>query len=470
MQDLDSHAVKRPAMPRASARGMVALVLGLGLASGCDAPQSGVSTRLADSEAGVTRRVQAVRDWQAAPDQPGDALALTRTLWSDRQPRALRIAALQALAQQAPAALWRTAERGLTGVGDPAVVAAIAGRAADDQAQSMVGPLVRRWARPAGDPVFGPSPAVAADQRPEAQAVQRLTGQPAGAALQSVLHDDPSSANAAAAWTLLARGAWGFDAKRWAAQSQVDPPASPAGRVLARWAGVLDQWPINSEQVRGLLAWTQAPLPASPPAGLALRHLPLQAGAEISAKHSVPALVARLAQSTHVPRRIDRTHDASPGFVPEQLSAADAWALHTTLDTLAAPDTAARLFAQADADRVDPLTEHGGGLLRDAPAGGEFQAVDFSPERRLGDHAYVTPRALLEALYLRGLAHYHFHAQRHRHADYAGPGPGDLDFAAHSGLLCLTLTFVDRDHLNIDATLPHGVVIDLGCIRRPAGG
>lgn len=396
-----------------------------------------------------------------------------RILWSDREPRALRIAVLNALADRAPQTLWRSAGRRLTGVGDPAVVAAVAQRAAHDGVASMVGPLVRRWARPVGDAAFGIDPGAASGpaRRPEAAAVVRLTGRTEDDALREVLQRDPSDANAAAAWTLLRVPERVFDVAGWAAAAQADPPASAAAGALARWTPVLERWPVNGEQVRGLAAWRNAPPPppSARPAGLALRHLPLVSAAGTTGGRPVSDLSSRLAGSTHVPRRIDATAEPSPGFIPDRLSPADAFALHATLDTLATPGVVGALFTQADADHADPHGEHGGGLLRAAERGGVWRAEAYASARRTGDHAYATPPDLLAALYRRGLAHYHFHAQRHHHAAYAGPGPGDLDFAAHTGLLCLTITFIDENHLNIDAALPDRTVIDLGCIRRPGG-
>ncbi len=437
---------------------MTGLLAGVG---GCAAPTPG--ERVVDPAAGTQRRVQSVADWRPDPNDDAATRRLARTLWSDREPRALRLAVLDALATHAPQTLWRSARRGLAGVGDPQVVAALAQRAADDDVRSLVGTLVRRWARPAGEAVFGPAPG----PRAEAAAVVRLTGQSEHDALRAVLQNDPWDANAAAAWTLLNDPARGFDARQWAANAARSVPASEAAQTLARWAPVLDVMPTNSEQVRGLKAWFAAPLPETEAAGTAIRHLPLLAVLrETGPRGTRPSISRRLAGTTHVPRRSDRTSDHSPGFDPAALSAMDRRALHETLDAFATPAVVAALFEQADADQADPTTEHGGGLLRD-PLAVAWRAAPYPSAKRRNDLTYITPPGLIEAMYHRGLAHYHFHAQRHRHADYAGPGPGDLDFAAHSGLLCLTLTFIDSNHLNVDATLPDGTVIDLGCIRRP---
>ena len=470
---------------------------------GCARVGSGSAAPFADRAVATERRVRAIAAWGV--DQPdaaegteslAAAATLSRLLWSDREPRAVRLAALGALANRAPRVLWAGMDRHLTGVGDPVVVAAVAGRATDDGVTSAVGPLVRRWARPRGDAVFGATAAGPATPRAEATAVTRITGRSETRALRDVLQHDPVDANAAAAWGLLTRhtqqarhalsarnartSAPGrstgtgptsttedrFDAVVWAARAADHPPASAAARALARWAQVLDEWPVNGEQVRGLTAWADADLPVVRPAGLALRHLPLLSAGGRRQDGSQAALMARLAASTHVPRRIDGTSDASPGFVPDRLSPADALLLHAVLDALATPDVVAALFAQADADHADRRREHGGGLLHSGKSGENWKAESYASARQAGDHVYATRSDLLAALYRRGLAHYHFHAQRIHHAAYAGPGPGDLDFAAHSGLLCLTVTFFAADHLNVDATLPDRSVIDLGSIRR----
>ncbi|MEM8739102.1 MAG: hypothetical protein AAGG38_11585, partial [Planctomycetota bacterium] len=142
-------------------------------------------------------------------------------------------------------------------------------------------------------------------------------------------------------------------------------------------------------------------------------------------------------------------------------------------EAMGQPSVVSAWFAQADADRLDERTEHGG-VLTWSPSGSRegaarWIAVGYSAERHLGDTRYVSPDRLIEAVYT-GLAHYHFHAQTHDHAAYAGPGRGDLAFTEALDAATLVLTFVDRDTLNVDLVLPGGGVLDLGCVERGGGG
>ena len=62
---------------------------------------------------------------------------------------------------------------------------------------------------------------------------------------------------------------------------------------------------------------------------------------------------------------------------------------------------------------------------------------------------------MIEAMYT-GLAHYHFHAQQYDNIEFAGPGRGDLEFNANLETHTLTLTFVNRNQINVDLAFPMG--------------
>ncbi len=426
-------------------------------------------------------RREMIRRWRVQKD-PAQTLNLLALLWSDREPRPLRFAALDALAIHAPEALWSSATRYFVGVDDPEIVAAVCRRAASDHRVDTVETLIRRWARPLGHPAFGPGSTV----RPEAQSVDHLTNVNRKTSLTNVLQQTHSDETAAAAWSLLQTVVPGFDAKQWAKRSG-SAPASAVGRALVNAANMFATLPFGADQVRGLTAWTLAnpegwqrvrEIKDATGASLALRHLPA-----LSRDRLAPAvfrdskswrltLRRRLHAGDHVPRRVEgetRAKDSQAGLQVnlEGLLKADLFLLDAVLAALDEPPVIAAFFDQADADQRDLRSEHGGGLLW--PSGHPERppvAVPFSPARSAGDHTYVTSDDLLAALYRRGLAHYHFHAQRHDHADYAGPGEDDLRFVQHCGLLCLTLTFIDADHLNVDVSLPDGGVLDVGCIKR----
>lgn len=131
----------------------------------------------------------------------------------------------------------------------------------------------------------------------------------------------------------------------------------------------------------------------------------------------------------------------------------------------------AELFAQADKDREDSSTEHGGVIdsVRDAPANDpRFIAYAYPPRpaQRLGDNRFVASDDLVNAG-MAALFHYHFHAPTFDNRKYAGPSAADLEYARQYGRACLVFTSIDRDTLNADYYQPNGARVDLGSITRP---
>lgn len=121
-------------------------------------------------------------------------------------------------------------------------------------------------------------------------------------------------------------------------------------------------------------------------------------------------------------------------------------------------------FAQADADRDDATSEHGGLMVV-----GEGQAIEprvYEPEVRRHAKAYHPPADLILDGYT-ALAHYHFHAHAYNNRRYAGPSLGDLRHVGERQQFNgIVLTFIDRDRLNVDYYQRGKVVVDLGTVHR----
>ena len=205
-------------------------------------------------------------------------------------------------------------------------------------------------------------------------------------------------------------------------------------------------------------------------AGLELRHLPVllamdAAYRDQSREQLLAALEARTAGRDLNLR--SPTWDGQPADHPQRLyDARDqlTWADLATVLTLDAmlhrPGAAATLFAQADADRIDPTTEYGGVLDRTG-----FARL-YKPNVRQHDRKFIPSRQMILDCY-GGVAHYHFHAQSTQNGNYAGPGRGDLEFADRLQFNCLVITPIDSKRLGIDFYRHGSLVIDLGELHRP---
>ncbi len=212
--------------------------------------------------------------------------------------------------------------------------------------------------------------------------------------------------------------------------------------------------------------------------GLRLRHLP-------SLVHASRYAPDRLAMSRDVlVERIDdmvtsrRRHARSRGASGEMISDEDidrfrdrvAWADLIAIFGAAVlvddPALAAGIFAQAERDRTDESTEHGG-IINYGP-GGSLEIQYYAPRirQRLGDRQFTaSPEMILASD--ESAFHYHLHAQEYDNGDYAGPSHQDELYATEQGRCCLVFTFVKRDAMNVDYYQPGGVVVDLGEVHRP---
>jgi hypothetical protein len=126
----------------------------------------------------------------------------------------------------------------------------------------------------------------------------------------------------------------------------------------------------------------------------------------------------------------------------------------------------AGLFDQVELDRRDETTEYGGVL--EFGDEGQARVVLFRPRARdrLSDDRFVASGDMIRFSDL-ALAHYHMQVQKMRMGRVAGPSDGDLLYAADSGRTALVFTSVASDGLNADVYGPDGVIIDLGTVRAP---
>lgn len=149
----------------------------------------------------------------------------------------------------------------------------------------------------------------------------------------------------------------------------------------------------------------------------------------------------------------------------DDLSWGDLLSLVMIDDILNDPALLETFFAQAQEDRFDNTTEHGGII---DPDGQTTRLRRFipRPSQRRGDTTYIAPPEMMVAS-TRALAMYHFHANGVQNRDRAGPSSADLRFARESGRVCVVLTLIRRERLDVDVYFPSGAIVDLGVFESP---
>jgi len=164
---------------------------------------------------------------------------------------------------------------------------------------------------------------------------------------------------------------------------------------------------------------------------------------------------------------VGETRDQFADF-EQQLSWADVLVLLAVDDAIHAPGIAPELFAQAERDRVNTITEYGG-LIE--PTGGNnasgFALRLYIPRSGTtgSDNQFVASPDLLRPG-VRALAHYHLHAQEISNRNFAGPSPGDLEYAIEQGVPCVVFTSIREGVMNADYYHAGSVIVDLGDVRR----
>lgn len=141
----------------------------------------------------------------------------------------------------------------------------------------------------------------------------------------------------------------------------------------------------------------------------------------------------------------------------EKLAWPDLLAVRLADEILSDDSVRQALMAEAETDREDTSTEHGGLLTLKQEDGGSVgrrpAVVVFSPLYRGNDHKFFTPDEMVEAGYTAPF-HFHFHAQEPNNRQFAGPGLGDLEYAEAMGITGIVLTTVGSRALNMDYYQP----------------
>lgn len=356
--------------------------------------------------------------------------------------------------------------------------------------------LVRCWSKPAIEPTDA--------DRPERKALEALhparsveevvfgvfKGEPGLAPSERGIADSREREQQEA-WAVLRR----IDADGLRTTALLASPASSNEdptltqlRSIARDLGVV---PDTAEQ----LAWAQrlstpaftsiraqyvsavARLNPEQRRGLELRHLPGVAWATHHAAEwlamSREELLSTL-DSTLEPRRrhvraasatASRRNPESLRTWRDELTWGDALLVLIAARAIEDPALARALFAQAEEDRADTSTEHGG-VIDGAAGGFGVRLFPPRPAQRVGDRRFIASAEMIEQG-TDALFHYHLHCTSYDNSDYAGPSEDDLGYAQRQGRSCLVLTCVSRDTLNADYYQPGGATLDLGEVRRP---
>lgn len=436
---------------------------------------------------------QLLQEARSAPEADRAAAVATareqlkRVAWKRSERPAVRLAAIELLAEDDPADTARMLSLMLPTETSWPVIEGVSRMAVERGWTAMTPALVRSWAR------WVPEPADA--DRPERAALAQLHPD---RSVEEVVFDvflHPEGPRPerlrADAWGLLSRlddsGAW--TSSRVAQLSPEDVAKDPLLEAIRSAAADLAAVPRTSEQLERLTRmrrdaerWRQAAqaiaqLRTEQREGLTLAHAPLV----LWAREHAPSLLAQsreallddaaeaLARFKRARRTAGHPDDlAAPRETIEEsrdrLSWGDALALHIALRALEEQRLVDELAKQMDADRRDTSTEYGGLIDYD---GQRFVARLYPPRpsQRFGDNRFVASSDLLDAsawsLFL-----YHFHASSVRHSEFAGPGSGDLDFAKRHSCACLVFTSVAVGAFDADYYQRAGAIVDLGVRRR----
>jgi len=479
---------------------LAAGLLSAGCSSGSKSDPGAVSpATISDKDARNSARIAAIeQSWtfvESGEAEHGPTReALKRVAWSRSTWHEVRVAALKALlADEGQLDDTRNMMRlMLPTETDWTVIELISTTAADRGWTDLTVALVRSWSRPVDEPTD--------DQRPERGALERLyPNQPVTETVYTVFVGRvPGGAelrdrDRRDAWSLLQR--IDPDGAATVAMLSREPAGSdPMIEALRRCAADLGAAPTTAEQLEWAerLAsgdnsgfWNEAAsivarLTPEQREGLGLRH----AAILVWVQANRPAWLNLSRSEAHeqlervqADRRV-HTRESGPGEFGgstesvrrwrDRLWWGDAIAALVAAEAIEDAAVASSLFAQAEHDRDDKSTEHGGVI--DAGPDGSFVLHGHAPRptQRMGDRRFVASSDMLDQSD-RSLFHYHFHAQTYANRDYAGPSEDDLKYAARFGRDCIVFTFVSRDRLNADFYTPSGAVIDLGEAARPAG-
>jgi len=419
---------------------------------------------------------QAERDF---PDDPRRIAKLHHMLWDRGYNAKERRYAIDQLIAHDEAAFKEALSRRIVLVQNWDTIRYLCELAVQRGWRDMTPTLVRQYARP----VHG----MGTEDRPSREAIEKLN--PGKTVTQVIFEvfadsdDDVSIKEQVAAWELLTRiSEPGELMDRLAAA----PDATPLVIDLKASARDLQTLPINKEGVLRLQYlrspaqakyWEQykqlvASLDVSQKKGLRLRHLPILAHLSERERQwsrakfaaTIDAMLDGVEHHLKNPTYGGGNRDYPQKFheYRDQMAWADLATVYVLNRAARNRAVVRSLFEQAEKDEQDTSTEYGGVLLH---VDGRYVAKAYPPLIRHHDLKFIPRPEMIEASYT-GLAHYHFHAQDFRNRDYAGPASGDLKLADRLQLHGLVFTFIDRDTLNVDYYDHHGVVIDMGELKR----
>lgn len=149
----------------------------------------------------------------------------------------------------------------------------------------------------------------------------------------------------------------------------------------------------------------------------------------------------------------------------ERMTWGDALLALIAAELVADQGLAAVLFAQADEDRADTSTEHGG-VIDGGGGACSLRLFPPRPAQRYGDRRFVASPDMIEQG-VDAIFHYHLHCTSYDNSDYSGPSDDDLAYAKRQGRACLVFTFINKRTLNADYYQGDGVTLDLGTLKRP---
>jgi len=452
---------------------------------------------LADPDAPVQARVAAVSHL-AAMGRSGELDAdltretLKRAAWGRANRAPVRTAAIDELLTDERDDTLRMLSLMLPTENDWGVIRHVCDMAVSTDAVELIPALVRSWSRPVQRPADAERPERAAllALRPE-QPVERTVF-----TVFATPHDPEDQFGERTrrdAWALLCRiDPDGASTSQYVAQAP-DAADDPLMADLQRAARDLGAVPLTTEQLQWVehlrepehaRFWSDAAavigaLGEHQREGLELRHA---AGVLWASQHRPEWLDTTREELLSVmnDHLSGRRFVARTAGYPDRMAApretidqwrdelvwGDALLLCLAHEAVRHEPVVRELFEQADHDRRDTSTEHGGVL--DAANNDGFVTLSYPPRpaQRIGDNRFIASPELLKAG-AAALFHYHFHAQSVSNAEYAGPGAGDLEYAQRFGRSCIVLTFLSADTLGVDYYQPDGARIDLGAIRRP---
>lgn len=405
----------------------------------------------------------------------GRLALLEQIVWGIGHEDAMRIYAMDALAEADANRAGRLLGLHLPRMEEWEVLAHAAALAARLGDLRLVDPLVRSLERPATT--------FTREKRPEAIALQGLTGKALVEVLEDRLLTAQDTSVRVAALDLLPELAG--DA---AAKDVIRRAARPDDFLAALqwWVSMFDTLPVGGQEVAWVRQFSrergaveglagarkrmgkESDVVVAPRFAGTAEAVGLRGGATREAL--VAAIRGMLEGKEHLRREPSHAGarddlDESLGTNLDKLSRMDLWTIRLLLEGLQDGAFRRQILDAGLRDMTDTATEHGGLVMADE-GGKSLRLVNYKPLYEQHDHAYVASDALLDRMPL-GIAAYHFHFQQVKNQAHASPGLGDLKFVARTRVNSVVFTSVGKGRFNADFYTPAGAVVDLGVYEAP---